>query len=66
MGYGMQMKERSRRADEMLEIIRRLWEGETVTFKGKYFSCEKAKLTPRPVQQPRPPIYVGGFAPNAV
>jgi alkanesulfonate monooxygenase SsuD/methylene tetrahydromethanopterin reductase-like flavin-dependent oxidoreductase (luciferase family) len=66
MGYGMQMKERSRRADEMLEIIRRLWDGETVTFKGKYFSCEKAKLTPRPVQQPRPPIYVGGFAPNAV
>src|SRR5271167_991830 len=66
MGYGMEMKQRSRRADEMLEIIRRLWDGETVTFKGKYFSCEKTKLTPRPVQQPRPPIYVGGFAPNAV
>jgi alkanesulfonate monooxygenase SsuD/methylene tetrahydromethanopterin reductase-like flavin-dependent oxidoreductase (luciferase family) len=66
MGYGMEMKQRSRRADEMLEIIRRLWEGDTVTYKGKYFQCEKAKLTPRPVQQPRPPIYIGGFAPNAV
>ena len=66
MGYGMQMKERSRRADEMLHIIRGLWQGDTVTFKGKYFSCEKAKLTPRPVQQPHPPIYIGGFAPNAV
>jgi alkanesulfonate monooxygenase SsuD/methylene tetrahydromethanopterin reductase-like flavin-dependent oxidoreductase (luciferase family) len=66
MGYGMEMKQRSRRADEMLEIIRRLWEGETVTFNGKYFQCAKAKLTPRPVQQPRPPMYIGGFAPNAV
>jgi alkanesulfonate monooxygenase SsuD/methylene tetrahydromethanopterin reductase-like flavin-dependent oxidoreductase (luciferase family) len=64
--YGMEMKQRSRRADEMLEIIRRLWEGETVTFKGKYFSCENVRLTPRPVQQPRPPMIVGGFAPNAV
>jgi alkanesulfonate monooxygenase SsuD/methylene tetrahydromethanopterin reductase-like flavin-dependent oxidoreductase (luciferase family) len=64
--YGMQMKERSRRADEMLEIIRRLWEGETVTFKGKYFSCENATLTPRPVQRPRPPMIIGGFAPNAI
>ncbi len=64
--YGMEMKQRSRRADEMLEIIRRLWEGETVTFKGKYFSCDNATLTPRPVQQPRPPMIVGGFAPNAI
>jgi alkanesulfonate monooxygenase SsuD/methylene tetrahydromethanopterin reductase-like flavin-dependent oxidoreductase (luciferase family) len=62
----MEMKSRSRRADEMLEIIRRLWEGDTVTFNGKYFQCEKTKLTPRPVQQPRPPMYIGGFAPNAV
>jgi probable F420-dependent oxidoreductase len=64
--YGMEMKQRSRRADEMLEIIRRLWEGDTVTFKGKYFQCEKTRLTPRPVQRPRPPMYIGGFAPNAV
>ncbi len=66
MSYGMEMKQRSRRADEMLEIIRRLWEGDTVTFKGRYFQCEQARLTPRPVQQPRPPIYIGGFAPNAI
>jgi alkanesulfonate monooxygenase SsuD/methylene tetrahydromethanopterin reductase-like flavin-dependent oxidoreductase (luciferase family) len=65
-GYGMELKQRSRRADEMLEIIRRLWDGETVTFKGKYFQCEKTRLTPRPVQRPHPPIYIGGFAPNAV
>ncbi len=64
--YRMRMNERSRRADEMLEIIRRLWEGETVTFKGKYFFCENATLTPRPVQQPRPPMIIGGFAPNAI
>ena len=65
-GYGMQLLSRSRRADEMLEIIRRLWDGETVNFKGKFFQVENARLSPRPVQQPRPPIMVGGYAPNAV
>jgi alkanesulfonate monooxygenase SsuD/methylene tetrahydromethanopterin reductase-like flavin-dependent oxidoreductase (luciferase family) len=65
-GYGMRLPQRSARADEMLEIIRRLWDGERVTFKGKYFQVEDARLAPRPVQQPHPPILVGGFAPNAI
>jgi len=65
-GYGMQLLSRSRRADEMLEIIRRLWDGETVNFKGKFFQVDNVRLSPRPVQQPRPPIMVGGYAPNAV
>ena len=60
-GYGIPYKERGGRTNEALEIIRRLWEGETVTFRGKYFQIENARLTPRPVQQPRPPIFVGGM-----
>ena len=64
--YGMRMLQRNRRAEEMVEIIRRLWEGERVTFKGKYFQVENARVTPRPVQQPRPPMLIGAFAPGAV
>lgn len=61
-GLGIARSERATRANEGLEIIRRLWEGETVTFRGKHFNIENARLTPRPLQQPRPPIWVGGFA----
>jgi len=65
-GLGIPRNQRGRRANESLEIIRRLWAGETVTYNGKYFQIENARLTPGPVQQPHPPIWVGGFSPAAV
>jgi probable F420-dependent oxidoreductase len=61
-GYGIPYKERGARTNEGLEIIRRLWEGETVTFHGKYYQVDSARLEPRPVQRPRPAIWVGGMS----
>jgi probable F420-dependent oxidoreductase len=60
-GYGIDLKTRGARANEALEIIRRLWQGEKVTFHGKHFHIDGAQVTPRPVQEPNPPIWVGGF-----
>lgn len=60
--YGISKKERGARTDESLEIIRRLWKGETLTYDGKFYQVNGAKLAPGPVQNPRPPIYVGGFS----
>ncbi|HKD67563.1 MAG TPA: LLM class flavin-dependent oxidoreductase [Candidatus Binataceae bacterium] len=60
-GYGVPYKERAGRTNEGLQIIRRLWEGETVTFHGKYYHVDGARLEPPPVQRPRPPIWVGGM-----
>lgn len=65
-GFALSSKERGGRTNEGLEIIRRLWEGETLTFKGRYFEVNKAKLTPEPIQKPRPPLWVGGFTPPAI
>jgi len=64
-GLGVSPTERAGRIDEGLEIIRRLWDGERVDYDGRYYRIRGAKLEPRPVQQPRPPIWVGGFAPAA-
>jgi alkanesulfonate monooxygenase SsuD/methylene tetrahydromethanopterin reductase-like flavin-dependent oxidoreductase (luciferase family) len=61
-GYGVDISRKGSRANEALQIIRRLWQGETVSFRGKHFNIEGAKLSPRPVQQPNPPIWVGGFS----
>jgi len=60
--YGIPKKERGARADEALQIIRRLWEGEELTYKGKFYEVNGAKLAPGPFQNPRPPILVGGFS----
>ena len=61
-GLGIQYSARGARANEGLEIIRRLWEGESVTVRGKHFNIESAKLSPLPLQKPHPPLWVGGFA----
>jgi alkanesulfonate monooxygenase len=51
------------RADEFLDIVRRLWTGETVTALGKHISVEEASLATLP--NPLPPLYFGGSSPAA-
>jgi F420-dependent oxidoreductase-like protein len=46
--------------EEALSIITKLWTGEEVTFRGRYYCVEKALCLPKPVQKPRPPILIGG------
>jgi len=46
--------------DEALTIIKKLWTEDEVTFKGKYYSVNKAICVPKPIQKPHPPILVGG------
>src|ERR1700680_886789 len=61
-GYDLDISRTGSRANEALQIIRALWQGETVNFHGKHFNVGGAKLSPSPVQQPNPPIWVGGFS----
>lgn len=64
-GLGISRKTRASRADEGLEVIRRLWNGGPVDFEGQHYQLRGIELSPPPVQHPRPPIWVGGFAPAA-
>lgn len=47
-------------ADEMLDAMKELWSAEEPVFRGRFFTIEGLAFEPKPVQQPRPPIYVGG------
>jgi alkanesulfonate monooxygenase len=49
---------RYERCDEFLDVVRRLWAGETVTKDGKYISVDEAALALPP--NPIPPLYFGG------
>ena len=51
------------RCEEFLEIVRRLWTGETVNFEGEHFRVEDAVLAQIP--DPLPEIYFGGSSPAA-
>jgi F420-dependent oxidoreductase-like protein len=52
--------ERISRLDEALEVITRLMTEDGAAFDGRYFQLRKASYWPRPVQQPYPPVWVGG------
>src|SRR4029078_1488558 len=45
---------------EQVEIVHRLWTEERVAFRGRHYTLEDAPAQPKPVQQPRPPLLVGG------
>jgi F420-dependent oxidoreductase-like protein len=50
--------------EDALEIVTRLFTGEVVSYEGKVVSLHDAQLRPTPVQQPRPPIWIGGSGPR--
>jgi probable F420-dependent oxidoreductase len=62
---GRDPRERGRVADEILEIMRRLWSEERVSFEGRHFRYQDVSIAPRPVQQPLP-LWIGGHSPAAV
>jgi alkanesulfonate monooxygenase SsuD/methylene tetrahydromethanopterin reductase-like flavin-dependent oxidoreductase (luciferase family) len=56
--------ERFDRLEDQLEIFVRLFTGEIVSYDGRQVSLHDAQLLPRPVQQPHPPIWIGGSGPK--
>lgn len=54
---------RSERLRESIEILDLMFSGERFDYEGEHFSLRGATGRPRPVQQPRPPLHVGGAGP---
>jgi probable F420-dependent oxidoreductase len=52
--------ERLRMLDEAIAVILSLWKNERTTFDGEFYHLKDAILWPKPVQQPHPPIILGG------
>jgi probable F420-dependent oxidoreductase len=63
--FGVDFTRRGARFDEFLQIVTRLWTGETVDFEGKHFQIRGAALSP-PAPRGRIPLYIGGFAEKAM
>jgi probable F420-dependent oxidoreductase len=61
---GIPYKYRGERANEYLQLLKRIWTDEIVEFKGHFYSIPASKIGPKPVQKPHPPILLGGFSPK--
>ena len=53
---------RGSRAVEQVQLMKRLWTEDNVTFKGKFYNVENLSVGPKPIQKPHPPIWTGGSA----
>jgi probable F420-dependent oxidoreductase len=51
---------RGARTDEYLKVMRALWTDEVSSFEGEHYTLPACRMYPKPVQQPHPPIHVGG------
>lgn len=58
--------QRGRICDEYLEAMFELWHEERPSFKGQYVSFDNIGFEPKPIQQPHPPIWIGGDSDAAI
>jgi probable F420-dependent oxidoreductase len=56
------LKNRGRRADEYIQILKKIWTENIVQFKGQYYHIPASKIGPKPIQKPHIPIYLGGYS----
>jgi probable F420-dependent oxidoreductase len=61
-GFGVPFSQRGARLGEAIELIRRAWTEQRVAHSGRHFEVPELELSPRPVQRPHPPIWVGAVA----
>jgi probable F420-dependent oxidoreductase len=62
---GVPFNRRGRQADEVLKVFTTLWSDAHPSFEGEFFRFRDIGFAPKPVQKPRPPIWVGGDSPGA-
>jgi alkanesulfonate monooxygenase SsuD/methylene tetrahydromethanopterin reductase-like flavin-dependent oxidoreductase (luciferase family) len=57
---------RVRRFREGVELIKALWTEQKVSYRGDIFQLDAGAMSPKPVQKPHPPIWLGGGHPDAL
>jgi probable F420-dependent oxidoreductase len=61
---GMPFRQKGARADEYMQVLKRIWTNDVVEFKGQFYNIPASKIGPKPVQKPHPPILLGAYSPK--
>ena len=64
MRWKLPFEERRAISEEAMEIIKKAWTEEIVTYEGKYWQFEEALPWPQPYQKPHPPIWMAASSPS--
>jgi len=63
---GVPWERRGARADEYIQVMKALWTQHRATFEGEFVSFRDVVAFPKPVQDPHPPVLVGGISKGAM
>jgi probable F420-dependent oxidoreductase len=63
---GAPYRERGARAEEFIACLKAIWTNEVVEFRGDFYEIPPARVDPKPVQEPHPPVLLGGSVPAAL
>jgi alkanesulfonate monooxygenase SsuD/methylene tetrahydromethanopterin reductase-like flavin-dependent oxidoreductase (luciferase family) len=54
------LRDRMDRLEEAVQVLRKLFTEDDVTFAGRHYRLENATYNPKPIQRPHPPLWIGG------
>ncbi len=63
---GISMRDRGKRTDEALEVLKTIWTTDPVEFDGTYYTIPTSVIRPKPIQDPHPPIYLAASTPRGL
>ena len=63
---GVPVNQRGARTDEAIQLLRRLWTEENVSFDGRFTKLDGVTLQPKPAQPGGPPLWIAGRSPAAI
>ena len=63
---GMSTAHRGDRAEDYLRCLRSIWSDDIVDYQGDFYRVPRGRVDPKPVQQPQPPVLLGGTADRAL
>jgi probable F420-dependent oxidoreductase len=63
---GTPLSERGARAEDFLRCLHAIWTYEVVEYEGKFYRVPRARVDPKPIQKPHPPVLLGGTAEAAL
>jgi probable F420-dependent oxidoreductase len=64
--HGTDPTTRGALVDEQIEALKAIWTTEQAEYHGKHVDFDPIFSWPKPVQQPHPPVYIGGQSPGAL
>jgi len=66
LAAGAPIEGRGARADDFLRCLHAIWTDDIVDYTGELYRVPRSRVDPKPIQQPHPPILLGGMVPAAL